>query len=396
MTILTQYGLDYQDYLIFLSLHRDPFSSSHQLSKEIGISAETIRKRISKLKKIGFLRPDRAIDDPLLGKRQQSEVESIYIPQRIGLLRQHVFFRKIPNNKALEKLISLCEIHPYTHYRVVTFSEGLNLYAQFDIPPTINKEMIQLYDTLHDQKLFASYSIFNTQYVGKSIINFKNWSFNFSDWNLIDHSPFGYPNQLEGLWKTFLDEGDIKKPKKVEPKFVHKFDLLDMKLLRELTINAKVSVSFLESQYDRDVTTISRRISNLKKKVATQSILYYDRSAFNLDYVQMISGEINEDTGFTPKNILSFLESGYVPFDTQIVIDKNRFIWYMHTPSTYAPMFSDFAWRYAKNVEIFQLYSLKGRTYYFYYENYLGKQKWNDDKGYVLDIPLQMIFKGKK
>ncbi len=396
MTMLTQYGLDFQDYLIFLVLHNNPLASPNQIAKELDLTPETIRRRITRLKKHHFLRPDRTVNDPLLGERIQTEVEAIYVPQYIGLLRLHVFFHKVTSPSALEKLIELCEVHPYTHYRAVTYGEGMDFYSQFDVPPEIIGEMEKLFEELKTQKLFKKYSIIKTNYVVRSCLNFNNWSFNFNDWSLVDRSPLGLPNQLETLWKNFIENHDVAKPKKVTPTFKGRFDEIDMKLLRELSINGKVSSTFLENIYDRDVTTISRRLKNLKEKVALNYVLYYDRSAFNLDYIQMVSGKLKPDDELNLNTFTGFLESGLLPFETNLVIDGNNFIWYMHTPSSYAPMITDFIWKHASEVRIYQFYTQIARTYYFYYENYLGRKKWRTDEEYVLDTPLKIMFTRKK
>ncbi|MHA1245735.1 MAG: AsnC family transcriptional regulator [Candidatus Thorarchaeota archaeon] len=128
-------NLDLKDYLILLTLKQQPRLSNAKIAERVGVAPETVRLRVRALKERKILRPDRRINDPLIGERTQTEIEAAYLPSRLGLVRHHVLFSEIDTRDKLNALKQLCDVHPHTHYRVVAFGRCAALYTQFDLPP---------------------------------------------------------------------------------------------------------------------------------------------------------------------------------------------------------------------------------------------------------------------
>ncbi len=377
--------------MILQVLQQNHSFTPNKIAKYVGLSAETVRSRIYRMKQGGVLRADREIDVPLLGKRMQTELEAVYIPQHLGLLRQHVLFYDVPNSRSLNALLAFCEAHPYTHYRAVAYGNGTMLYAQFDIPPEISGEMEQLYRILENAPLFDHFQILETEFVGKSKVDLAKWDYRNKEWLLGEENAFPSTFSVSDLWEKFLTEGKISSIEKVQPRIQPKLDSLDMLLLREITVNAKISVKFLSQTYKKDMGTISRRLKALRETVAYGSILYYDPSLFDIEYYQLIIGKFSPGSDLSPESLLSFLKSEYLPFESTAAIDDGWFMWYISSPASLASSFTDFIWQNAALFQVFQLNLSRARTYYFYHENYNGNGEWRTDSDWILNDPLASI-----
>ncbi|MFX0090173.1 MAG: Lrp/AsnC family transcriptional regulator [Candidatus Hodarchaeota archaeon] len=385
-------NLDLTDYSIFLYLQQNPSLSNRAIAEKVGVSPESVRTRIHTMKSKGFLRPDRTVNVPLLGERLQTEVEAQYLPSSLGLERQHVIFRGIPDRASLNVLKRICNDHPYTHYRTTAYGNNASLYTQFDIPHAISHLMQRLYQSLQDLNLFEDFIILQPQYTVKNTVDFERWNLDENKWILnpdIKSSATTKSSGLEFVWSNFLENRNLESPANTEtPNLVRKLDKLDMLLLRELTVNSRLRLKSLAGIYGKDATTISRRIKKIKENVAPILLLYYDRSVFGLTYPQIITGNFKTGEDFTSETFYGFINSGELPFECSAAIDDHSFLLYLTVPPSIASEFSEFIWDHAENMTVFQLQLNASFTYYFYHENYAGKGNWKDEEDYVLNSVL--------
>ncbi|MGD2073116.1 MAG: AsnC family protein, partial [Candidatus Thorarchaeota archaeon] len=241
MVAWTSYGLDMKDYMIFLRLEQNPSDSNAAIAKEVGLSTESVRMRRHNIKEQGFLRPDKIITDPLFGERLQTEVESVYSPYNLGLTRQHVLFKDVPDRDVLNKLKLLCDEHPYTHYRVVAFGKNATLYVQFDIPPSITSTMNTLYSELAEYGLFKECLVVDGKFVTRNKADFTKWDVDSKEWELELERKSGRgskTSRVEKVWGQIHKQPVDDKLEESNPTMACTLDMLDMHLLRELTINA--------------------------------------------------------------------------------------------------------------------------------------------------------------
>lgn len=389
-------GLEMKDYQIFLQLDRNPSQSNIAIAKEVSLSAEAVRIRRHALKKSRFLREDATIHDAILGERLQTEIQAVYHPHRLGLLRQHVLFKDITDRKSLNTIKMLCDVHPYTHYRSVMYSRNATLYVQFDIPPAIRRNMQTLYSILLEKGLYKSLEVIDEKYSSSQKADFARWNMDDNSWTLTyqrKSSRSEKTSKIEDLWEEFMRMKNKPQAEVLQPAMAYSFDSLDMLLLRELTINSRVTIKDLADIYGKDASTISRRIARIRELVAPNDLLYYNYSVFDLTYAQIITGLFKEGSHLNDESFYQFIKSGVLPFECKGVTDGEQFLIYLHTPPSYASDFSEFFWEHADNVEIFQMQLGGSFTYFFYHENYLGEAKWKTDRKYILDDPLAAIDK---
>ena len=164
-----------------------------------------------------------------------------------------------------------------------------------------------------------------------------------------------------------------------------------MILLRELTINAKVSVKALSKYYNKDASTISRRIKRIKTVLAPKAKLYYNTKMFNLVSPKILFARFKRGDGFNKTSSYWFIDSHYFKFPSTLVSAKREFIWYLNLLPPNIPDFLEFAWEHLSNVKLYNLQIPLSNTYFFYPENYLGGGKWNISNDWFINEPLEKL-----
>jgi DNA-binding Lrp family transcriptional regulator len=397
------YDLDLKDYEIFLSLKKNPLQSNAEIGRSVALSSESVRSRVHVMKSKGFLRANGEINDPVLGPRQQTESTGVYNPTALGLLRQHVIFKGIPDRQALNDLKRMCNDHPYTHYRAPAYGDSASLYVQFDIPPETSKTMQRFYDALRKKRLFSTYFVLDAHYYARCGADFSKWDAKRDAWNVDCGKKAGLGSNLSGLediWSGIQTTMDDYKAPEVIPEARYDFDSLDLRLLRELTIASKpvltaISAAYandpnLADEFKKDATTLGRRVSKIRENIVTRDQLYYDRRVFDLTYPQLISGEFKAGSDLSSDSLYRFVSSNALPFETAAHFDKKSFLLYSTTTPSIAPELSELIWDHAQAISVYQLQLDASALYFFYQENY-ANGKWNTDRQYISDGPLSRI-----
>ncbi len=397
------YDLDLKDYEIFLSLKKNPLQSNAEIGRSVALSSEAVRSRVHAMKSKGFLRANGEITDPVLGPRTQTESTGIYSPTALGLLREHVIFKGIPDRKALNVLKHMCDEHPYTHYRVPAYGESAALYVQFDIPAEISKTMQSFYDALKKRGLFSTHFVLDAHYHARCGADFSKWDTKRNSWTVDCGKKAGLGSNLSGLediWSSIQDTTEDNSAPEVRPEPGYGFDSLDLRLVRELTITSKPVVTAISAAYandpnladefKKDATTLGRRISKIRENIVTRDQLYYDRRVFDLTYPQLISGEFKAGSDLSSDSLYRFVSSNVLPFETAAYFDERSFLLYSTTTPSIAPELSELIWDHARTISVYQLQLDASALYFFYQENY-ADEKWNTDRQYILDDPLSRI-----
>ncbi len=389
MRNMGDYTLDLIDYKLFLILREEPLISINELSKRLGLSFHQIRNKINNMKSQGFLRPDSEINDPLLGKRKRTEVEAFYKPHKLGLQRIHVMVEDITDKTSLSMLFKLGDVHPYTHFRTLSYSPNMSMYYQFDIPPEAFSLHIELFEKLKKEDLFKDYWVVKTEESARSKMKFEYWDRINHSWEINNKELTS--NEFESLWASLLND---EKQMSALSSFIvpvlntPKLDTLDLQLLRELSINAKVSQKELSKFYKKDHTTISKRMKKFRKNDDVIAILYYNRKVFNITDSAIIKGKIS---GRMKKVFLNYV-SKYFPFSSTVVTSNSDLMWYFSYPSGILSEILGFIWNKLENVVLFNLSLNKSRTYYFYPNNYdVEKRAWKISRDYIIEEPLNLL-----
>ena len=395
------YKIDHLSYLVFQSLQQNPIGTLSHMAKELGVSITVIKKRFLKMKSLGFFRKDREIMVPFLGKRMQSEVEAVYDPQPLGLERFHIFITGIRDMDAFINLDKFMSIHPYTHYTSGSFNSGASMYCQFDMPPNSKKIITSLLRNLQRDEYFDEFTIFRPFELCSNSMDFTQWDVEQRNWphKAVSDDSLSLDSELDLYFHDIVNapRENIQIELVTDRNNEIKFDITDMKLLRELTVNAKISTVEMSKLYKLDQSRISRRLSRLRQNVISSNLLYFDQSVFNLQYPTLFVGAFAHNDPLDMNSFQDMVRQSSLPFSSVLSVNPNKFVWMVTLPTRNIIYYSKFLWKHTKKLSTLNLDLSTSRHFYFLHSNYLGNGNWNMDKEYIVDKPLEILnsMKGK-
>ncbi len=161
-------------------------------------------------------------------------------------------------------------------------------------------------------------------------------------------------------------------------------------LVRELTINAKLSVKTLSSFYKKDPSTISKKLKQTRQSLVPKALLYFDRSMFNLKQSLFIHGSFL--TNSVRDQVLAFMRQKWFPFSAWIAVERKSFVWYVLLPPNLVADFLEFVNLNVRTLQVHYPQLRKSKTYFFYFKNYdFSSGEWIANPEYVIEEPLRMI-----
>ncbi|MDH5404485.1 MAG: Lrp/AsnC family transcriptional regulator, partial [Candidatus Heimdallarchaeota archaeon] len=271
--------MDELDQQIFVLLLEDPFRSINDIAKILEVSFKKVNTRIDLMKEKGIIRKENKINDPIFGERVETHVSANINTNNLGLIRDHVIFYDIPNKETLNHLELFCDIHPYTTYRSKLLNNKFGLYVQFDYPPQLKEDLIQMYKYIGHILHLKFNRIIGTEMVYLKPSFFYENHLQYQ--NIINKNEDKTSGMIDFFWNKYNEEKKNRKLKiinqidSLSPMDVSYLSEIQLKLLRELTINGIVSITDLSTYYDRDKSTISRHVAAIKEKYIRNGILYF-------------------------------------------------------------------------------------------------------------------------
>ncbi|MFX0183406.1 MAG: winged helix-turn-helix transcriptional regulator [Candidatus Hodarchaeota archaeon] len=358
-----------EDYQIVLKLESNPLLSYSDLADELGVSWPTAKKRVNTLKSRGVIR------SPI----------AIYKVKSLGLRRITVIW-SLRTLKDLITLEKLCDIHPYTVYRVRGYGDGYILLAQFNIPP----ETLVLIKELLDITVNENYAI-NAEYLQSSDyrtetfpnLNFYNpdkneWNFDWSEWigHIDDQSellPPEYDFKVEDLkdWKP-----------------------IDFQILRELTINPEIKQAELMRKFNLSRTNTHLLYNSVFNKLISGIRLRFDRILFNL---------VNTRFFWIPNpdekkviQLFNLIKESPPPFRLgfDILQEKGLLLWGGALPSFHEHQLAHTIWNLFQDFHSYTLDTSVDRSmiYWFYPDNFdFDTHYWKINRDYVIQNPLNEL-----
>ena len=271
-----------------LVIQNDPLAPVSTIAKRIGMSTSSTAERI---------------------KRLQSSVAFKAVHADLNLnalgLELHDFFYQAKTYQALEFLEkTLCYYHPYVLYRGRCYGRFSGLYIQYRIPKgglhylhRINDELVRVgiisgIEHIQREALEKGVSI-------KSSLNSWNrgklcWEFDWKQWE----------EEFENISKS------SNRLKPVKPLDLRVFDDLDVKLLAELTRNARQKNIDIIRNFGLDgsktgiTQLISRKLSVLKSQAISDYRIFLNWKYFDLYQTIMIKGTCPKEISLQLRNYL--------------------------------------------------------------------------------------------
>ena len=198
--------MTFENLKILAALGRNPTGTNQSLSKDVGISAQSLKNRLNQLysQKI------------LLG------VSASVSPFAVGLEAIAVFAEVSPENWSVFEKV--CDNHPYTHYRIRTFGAVNGIFALFTIPFHTTHIITDLLEKMKKRGNIQNYEIAvpTSSYI-TSETDFDyfdidtGWNFNWEKWEktLEKDGAVGLESPPPSVLQR-LDEGGLGLPVDIE------------------------------------------------------------------------------------------------------------------------------------------------------------------------------------
>ncbi|MFX1284234.1 MAG: winged helix-turn-helix transcriptional regulator [Promethearchaeota archaeon] len=363
-----------EEYKIVLKLEANPLISYSDLADELGVSWPTAKRKLKDLKSRGVIRTPVAL----------------YNTRTLGLQRLTVIW-SLQALEDLNLMEKLCDIHPYTHYRVRGYANGYVLFAQFDIPSQIIPLMRELNKILLEENYSVTTEMLQSSgYQAETFpnVNFfdpylNKWNFNWLEWlDLIEDQPSVLP-PLDNSKKIGLDEW---KP-------------IDFKILRELTKNPEVKQAELMRKFNLTRTNVHLKYNLIFDNLISNIRSRIDRIRFNLVNTRLFW--ISNPDERKMYQLFNLIKNAPPPFrlGMDILQDHGFLLWGGALPSYHEHQLAFSIW---KLFQSFNTYTLDtsidtSMIYWFYPNNFdFDTQYWKINREYVVEKPLEELRQVKK
>lgn len=362
---------------VFLELRTDPLQSYSELARKFDVVPNTVKNWVHELKDAGLLRKDRSYNDPILGERELSEVFSVIDFEKIGLVSWNVILSGIADVRVLDEIRKKFDDHPYTTYQTIAYGEDMTIYARFHLPKTSKEDFLNYINALVELYNIRSHHILERPQIYSSqdnILEITNDSFS-SDAVVNDFQNFAKNIQISSKnlpKKQIIDTQEMK------------FDEISLKLLRELSINGKISPTKLVSYKDYrhlDRSTIAKKMLDLRKNYIAKYGLLYNRNFWGFSGVSLLWGSGKSEYLMFLAN---YIEIENFPYQSSLFIDGNQFIWYLIVPQNITlKIYQELSVIFEK-ISMNLIDAAQNNRYYFFPKNFdLSANKWKDDEAYI-------------
>jgi len=351
--------LDELDYRILTALGRNPLARIIDLSEELKVNVKTLSRRLQRLVESKVLYSVSAQICPAT-----LELEPV-------ILFMDVKFKNIP---LVEKV---GEEHPYTRHSVRCLGKFNGLMMTFAIPRNSMRYLLELFDKLHEIGLIDKYVYVNS---------IAKWSYVECDFTYYDPTCDEWKFDWEN-WKRYVDS--IRESYTLEsypPSILHKMSEDDMRILRELSINARVRLKDLSDKLKIPEYQISRRIK-----------FYLDNGVIEGFRVILYLKASNVFNQFIfkckcPVNVTAKLSEAVkkLPFPLTFMPTQEGFTLTILSPPPGISHLGEILQKYANEVEFMWTDYRNSRRYYFYGEPFKNG-KWQVDRETLIDNVLRKI-----
>ncbi len=358
-------------------LRSNPRATLQELAGKLGVAPNTIRAWIDFLKEENLLRKDREIMDPILGRRTITERVAHPNPRKLGLTRVQVIFSEIRSYINLKRILKLLDSHPYTYFRAQGSCGSPAVFAQFDIPPSELPLLLELLKLVEGTGWCNATSVFNHPIHLETVDNFLKWNIDVFKWDFDFGQAFA---SFEPIVQSDPKSSEI---------LIFKGDGLDLRLLRELSINAKIKATTLADHYSKDIATITRRLNRLRKQFISKETIVYNREKFNLNSISAFWGFLEDDLA---SKLTSFLSARQFPFSSQFSLnpEDGQFLWYVYAPSHIANQILKTLIPKTQFPYQMVIDPSTSFRYFFYPENFdTETQAWKGGVNYIVTEPFK-------
>ncbi len=355
--------LSRRDLRVLSALAEAPLGTVKVLSKLAGMTPTTFSRRLERLVKDGIL---------------ISVSAEICYP--VLKLEPFLFFLRSPF-KHLEEVERALDLHHYTRYRVRCLGFYNGIYAIFAIPQHTLSLLLEFIDGLSEMGLINKY-YYDTPVAG--------WVYTENNFNYYDPEADSWSFDLKD-WESRIEELESPPPlRSYPPPVLHKMNCKDMRILRQLTINAREKWKVIAEKADVPQYHLSRRLRFYEehKIIDTYRVIVH-RNASRL-FATLIF-ECQCPVSVTRR----FAEAvKMLPFQSTLIPTRRGFFLQTSIPPLNFPRFGSILQKYCHDVRVLWSDYESSMRYWFWHEPY-QRGGWVSTRRYMVDEVLDKLRKSE-
>jgi len=354
--------LSIRDLKALSALSKFPLGTIKSLSRIAGTSSNTLSRRLKRLKRKGVLISVSAeICYPSLG------------------LEPIIFFFNAPF-KHLEVLEMLLDIHPYSRYRVRCLGFCNGIYTLFAIPQGTFPLLMEFIDELVQRGLITEYHYEET---------IARWVYSENDFSYYDPKSDSWRFDWSG-WDSLIEKTVAPPPlRRNPPSVLHLMDERDMRILRQLTIDAREKKSVMAERAGVPAYHLSRRIRfYMKKNVIDAFRVIVHRDASKLLATLLF------DCRCPIRVTERFAEAlTHLPFQSTLIPVKEGFLLQTSIPPIDLPKLGTILQKYCDELRVVWSDYDSSMRYWFWTEPYRDGE-WISTREYMVTDVLKVLKEG--
>lgn len=351
--------LDDLDYRILTALGKNPLARVNDLSRELKVNVKTISKRLQNLVKSKVL----------------YNVSAQICPPAVGLEPIVLFIdSKLKDIPLIEKV---GEEYPYTRYSVRCLGGFNGLINIFAMPRDGIRYLLELFDKLQEIGIVRRYRYVNS---------IAKWSYVECDFTYYDVANDYWKFDWK-LWNDYVDSiGGSDTLESYPPSILHKMNEDDMKILRELSINARMKLKDLSDKLKIPEYQLSRRIKFYLDNGVIEGfrvVLYLKATNLFDQFIFKCKCPVNVTTKFAEA-------IKRIPFPLTFIPTQEGFTLIILSPSPGISHIGETLQKYVDEIEFMWADYRSSRRYHFYDEPFKDG-KWQVDRKILVDNILAKI-----
>ncbi|MEM3816171.1 MAG: winged helix-turn-helix transcriptional regulator [Candidatus Bathyarchaeia archaeon] len=346
---------------ILSALGKNPKALLRALSRDVGLSSVSLKKRI-----------ERMLSDKLL-----YGVSARINPFTLGLKMEIVFVEAAPDKLALVERV--CDLHPYAHYRVRCFGPINGLFIIFYVPIDTTYLLIDLLEELTKDNIIQKWILeMPTSFPIGCEADYSfyepgvGWKF---DWS---------------KWAKSIESIEPLEPK-IEKNVLNLLDKIDMQILRELSKN----ILRRRSDIAKDAGVELYHLDKRWKRLEDLGVIEGYRILVGMHFLQLTSHVLFKCKSSMRNSMRIASAIKTLPFQSTFFFTSEGFILYiMMTPIDYSLLASALR-EYCERMEVYWCDYHSSLRYYFYDEAF-SNGSWRSDIDFMVNSILEKIREERK
>lgn len=361
-----------QKLALLFALQEQPIAPAAKLAEEAGVTPPTARAWLEDLK----------------DNEVYNGVQANLRVRKLGLEIDD-FLVGVSSFDALKSIEKFCNEHPYTSYRARVYGgKTQGMVLQFRQPDVARKHLEQALYRMKKAEMITEIrelptlrAVYGSTYTRPRLDSWNpdkmTWSFDWERW-----------------WDDAPEIEDIPPVMRPADERIH-FDALDVKLLQEITMNARrknvdlIKAMGLDPNEKGLQQDISTRLNRIKEEFVESYRVFINWTHFDVYNTAYVIAKAQPET--TRKLIMHLRDSEF-PFGSSIRQTPDGFVWSARLPSAHLSEMISLVWRIAESYELLMIDYKQSDVYGLWHGAFDNQTSdWRTDKEFCLDTPLKPI-----